>query len=245
MYANKSESYSPAASELALIGTCGYQIQNNRVVIDIAQIANQRDMGNLSGTLSVELWALKQPYTGFGFTGIALAGTTIGEIKGQHYLENCRYDLLYQEPPQGTWYFTLMLREWIGNAYTMRDYINFALPYLVTSNADVSSSQSDNVINVNFTEKKPITVSDEGVQTRRLENEKDQATVTATKVESPNTELSLNTASYQDILAVKGISKKLAENIIDKRPFKSFDEVKKIKGVGPKIMQKISEFFSL
>jgi DNA uptake protein ComE-like DNA-binding protein len=55
----------------------------------------------------------------------------------------------------------------------------------------------------------------------------------------------LNSASLQDIVSVKGISKKLAENIDAARPFGSLDEIMKVKGMGPKLWQKIRKFISL
>ncbi|WP_036300070.1 ComEA family DNA-binding protein [Methylomarinum vadi] len=243
MNASQPQANSHGSSDVALIGNCGYRIQNNRVIIDIAQIANQRDMDNLSGTLSIELWALKQPYAGLGFNGIAVAGTTIGEIAGQHFLANCRYDLVYQEPPEGTWFLTLMLREWTGTGYATRDFVNFALPYVVVAKPAITRSETDNVINVRFAEKKPLPVSEEKAQSQPVESKADKTN--PKKSESANTALSLNTASYQDIAAIKGVSKKLAEHIIRKRPFESFDELKKIKGIGPKLLQKISHLFTL
>ena len=98
-------------SNLQLNGRCGFNIQNDRVSINIDSIANQRDNTNLSGTLAIELWALKQPYQGEHFEGVALAGTTIGEIQGQHFIPNCQYDLMFREPPAGNWHLALMLRE--------------------------------------------------------------------------------------------------------------------------------------
>ena len=45
---------------------CAYSMENERVMISIGKIANHRDPGDMSGTLSVELWALDGPYSAWG-----------------------------------------------------------------------------------------------------------------------------------------------------------------------------------
>lgn len=80
MFASQPQSNTTTISDLALIGDCGYEIQNNQVIINISEIANHRELENISGTLSIELWALDKPYTGAEFNGLALAGTGVDSI---------------------------------------------------------------------------------------------------------------------------------------------------------------------
>ncbi|MEZ5453945.1 MAG: hypothetical protein R3E93_14185 [Thiothrix sp.] len=126
LYAQAGES-----ADLTLNGTASYRVEGDRVIVGIPAIASLRNANAISGTLSVELWALKQPYQGGDFDGAALAGTRIGELPDQHSLNDCRYDLLFQEPAAGTWHLSLMLREWDGNGYVTRDFVNFDHPYVV------------------------------------------------------------------------------------------------------------------
>ena len=53
----------------------------------------------------------------------------------------------------------------------------------------------------------------------------------------------INTASVDELVKIKGIGKKKAENIVAFRKengkFKSLDELTKVKGIGSKIVQKI------
>lgn len=133
MYAYSSSADTIPAAGLAITGNCGYEVAGGRVTIKVDEIHNHRDHGNLSGTLALELWGLKQPYSGGDFQGVALAGTRIGEVSGQHFLSGCVYDLVFQDPPPGTWYLTLMLREWNGTGYITRDHVTFPLPYVVNS----------------------------------------------------------------------------------------------------------------
>lgn len=150
------------AAELQLTGNCGFNIQQNRVLITIDGISSQRPDSTLSGTLSIELWALRQPYQGGQFEGQVLAGTSIGELWGQHSLNQCQYDLLFNEPATGQWHLVLMLREWNGEAYETRDFANFSVPYVnnwkpTVIHSHPAQSNPDNVINVNFKEAEPVT----------------------------------------------------------------------------------------
>jgi competence ComEA-like helix-hairpin-helix protein len=61
----------------------------------------------------------------------------------------------------------------------------------------------------------------------------------------PDRAVSLNTASRKEIAAVKGISNKVAENIVAARPFASLDELLKVKGVGAKLLEKVRQFIRL
>jgi hypothetical protein len=243
MFANQPQENTTTESDLTLTGGCGYEIQNDRVIINISELANYRELENISGTLSIELWALDKPYTGAEFNGLALAGTPIGELFGQHSLNNCLYNLNFQEPSAGTWYLTLMLREWTETGYFTRDYVNFALPYIVSSNPTFLRNETDNVINVSFSGNKKT------LATTAVEKSSSPATAKANnpdKAKAQNeTAISLNSASIKDIVSVKGISNKLAENIDAARPFESLDEVLKVKGMGPKLWKKIRDFFTL
>jgi competence ComEA-like helix-hairpin-helix protein len=243
----QAESNTSSSPSLRLAGECGYEVQKDRIVINIGEIANHRDAGNISGTLAIELWALEQPYAGGGFNGTALCGTSIGEINGQRFLSGCRYDLIFRGPPAGRWYLALMLREWTDAGYITRDYVNFSLPYVVESKPAVVHSETDNVINVEFASNKPSPAM----------KAESQATAQAGEVSSSKTHhrsekdaqrdaaVSLNAASYEEIAGLKGISKKVAENIVAARPFESLDEMLRVKGIGAKLLQKIRHFIKV
>lgn len=140
---------------LTIDGNVGYFIDNDRVIINIDGIRSDRAEGNVSGTLSLELWALNTPYTGQDFEGQALAGTQIGEMLGQHYLAGCEYDLIFNAPGAGHWALCLMLREWNGENYETRDYRNFDVPFVVEADLRlVETEQNDeasdtNVVDIN------------------------------------------------------------------------------------------------
>lgn len=111
--------------ELSLNGVCSYHINGEWLGMDVEEIFNNRDNGNTSGTLSLEIWALPAPYEGGAFSGCALAATTLGELRGQRCYRQLRLTLPLQNPAEGSWHIVMMLREWDGGAYVTRDYINF------------------------------------------------------------------------------------------------------------------------
>jgi hypothetical protein len=115
----------------SLRGDINCRYIKNEVHLDIARIENPRDTANVSGTLSLELWALSQPYTGGSFEGHPLAGAILGRLTGQQSWSDLSYDLNYAAPPAGRWHVVLMLREWTGFGYTTRDYYNFAEPLII------------------------------------------------------------------------------------------------------------------
>jgi hypothetical protein len=51
--------------------------------------------------------------------------------------------------------------------------------------------------------------------------------------------VSVNTAPLAELAAVKGLSTKLAEGIVKKRPFTSLDELGRVKGFGEKLLAKV------
>lgn len=258
MYAIQPVYDSTTNRQMALRGACGFDITDGRVVINIGEIANDRAPGDVSGTLSVELWALKQPYNGGDFEGVAVAGTMIGEVYGQHFLSDCRYDLLFDEPSAGAWNMTLMLREWDGNGFVTRDFVNFVVPYTVTQAPIIERGEADNVINLRFAgnertaaadpvvAEKPAAPAKAPAQSRapaKAATSKSVETKPAAKVES--NQVSVNKASVKQLAAVKGISKKLAKNIVDARPYASMNDLLSVKGMDHKALERVGDVLCL
>ena len=234
-------------STIILAGNCGYNIQGDRIAISIGEIANLREHGEISGTLAIEVWALERPYAGGQFDGVALAGTSIGELYGKHSLTECRYDLIFQAPPPGQWYLTLMLREWTNLGYITRDYLNFNLPYIVEKKPVFSRTETDNVINVEFAKHKtaPVAQSNDGFASGKGEPPQINTAARSETDVKKDTAISINSASFEEILAIKGISKKLAENILESRPYDSVEQLLKVKGIGEKLLEKMKHVIKL
>jgi DNA uptake protein ComE-like DNA-binding protein len=122
--------------------------------------------------------------------------------------------------------------------------VTFALPYVVDS-PPIVRSESGNVISVAFagnTQRSPAPAE--------IEDRERTVDAVPTKTSAPNRQesepepgVSRNSASPKEIAAIKGISKKVAENIVAARPFRSVDELLRVKGMGAKLLQKVRRFF--
>lgn len=210
MFAIQTEATS-GASALALAGACGCAVDNDRIVITIAEIANHRDLGNLSGTLAIELWALDHPYSGGDFTGAPLCGTSIGQLGGQRVLTNCRYDLIFQAPPPGTWSLTLMLREWTAGGYLTRDHVSFTSPYVIEPEAPVPQDEADAAVDMESAgHPRALALPAEPKATPAgAETTLDAATAQSPPEPVPDPAISRNSASARESVAVKGVGAKL------------------------------------
>ena len=242
----------------------GYSIQEDRVNISIEKVSNNRLEGNISGSLSLELWALPNRYIGEGFSGELLAVTALSPIIGQHYVSFNHYDLPFTAPSVGQWNIVLMLREWDGVQYITRDYVNFDALYTTAVKPVVTRSTTDNVISVNFghsdhavtdvVSDQVITevqarVSEESIATKKSVSKPSKPESAKGSVEkaasNKSDKVSINSASLRDLESIKGLPVKVAKLMYQTRPFKRLDELLSLKGMGPKLLKKIENLIKL
>ena len=81
--------------------------------------------GNLSGTLSLELWAF--PVAGASSTeGLRLAASSVERVAGQSYLSGIETRVAFNEPPAGRYRLALLLSEWtLAHDLVARDRRDF------------------------------------------------------------------------------------------------------------------------
>lgn len=69
------------------------------------------------------------------------------------------------------------------------------------------------------------------------------------KVDDVIVQININVARFEDLIQVKGISPRLARNIIAYRstygPFKNLEELKEVKGIGKVKFGQIKDYFTL
>lgn len=237
-------------NDLTIGQPCGYAINGSRVLVNASRIANNRELGNLSGTLAVQLWALKQPYAGGKMDGILTASNAIGEIAGQYEVTNFQSDLLFTQPAAGTWFLCLALAEWNGSDYTVVDAVNFDLPYQVSWQPQVVAKDADKVIAVDFGKAEKSEKAAEAEQAEKAETAK------AEKVEKASAEKveKAKVAKAKTIEKAKAITEKpQAKAVAAEKPKAtaaapvagvsindaSIDEIARIKGLSKKIAKAI------
>jgi competence ComEA-like helix-hairpin-helix protein len=220
-------------------GDAAYRIDGGRVQISVGRVQNPRPETNRSGTLSLELWALSAPFTGGRFQGHHLAGVEIGSVNGQCELVLQPIDLAFTPPPAGDWEIALMLREWTATGFVTRDFTNFATRFVcapVEEKAAMREAEKPAVLVVANPAARPFA-------TARAPEVAKAATPPVAPLCPPADALakrvSVNTAGVEELAAVKGLSTKLAEGIVKKRPFTSLDDLSRVKGLGASILTKV------
>jgi len=209
-----------------LDGRVGYRVDGDDLVIEADAIRSPRASDNISGSLSLELWALPEPYRGGTFNGHALGRVDLGRLAGQTALETVAERTPLSPPPAGNWEIVLMLREWAGpTGYVTRDFARFAVPYVVSAPAKEPAQV-----------KEPMQVKEVA---RVSEPAPAKEPAVAKAAPQPPARRSVNRATVDELAAIKGLSRKVAAAIVKKRPYKSLDSLIDVQGIGPKLLAKL------
>ena len=117
-----------------LEGSVGYRVDGNQVVLEAEAIRSPRSADNISGSLSLELRAVAQPYLGGSIEGQLLGRADLGRLAGQSALGPDRGPRPVHRTGVRSWEVVMTLREWTDSAgYVTRDYACFAIPYVADS----------------------------------------------------------------------------------------------------------------
>ena len=203
-----------------LDGRVGYRINGDDVVLEAERIRNPRASDNISGSLSLELWALADPYRGGIVEGHVLGRVDLGRLAGQTSLDAVVERVPFSPPSAGNWEIVLMLREWAGPAgYVTRDFARFA---------------------VDYTASEPTPVSETKIAAATPQpSEHSTAVRVPVVVDRRPARLAVNRATVAELAAIKGLSRKVATEIVKGRPYKSFDALISVRGIGPKLLDKL------
>lgn len=213
-----------------LTGSVEYAIDGEQLVLKADAMVNPREADNLSGSLRLDLWALPEPYIGGRVDGVLLGGIDLGRVAGQSLLPEIAASVPFTAPPAGEWHVVMMLREWAGPAgYVTRDYARFAVPYVVPSANPIDAV---------------IAVEDAGAPAPSTVATPVEPVSAPTKSDEP-ARVSVNTASAAQLTSIKGVSKAVANAIVRGRPYKSIDALLDVRGIGPKLLEKLRPLISL
>ena len=215
-----------------LVGSTGFGLESNHVTVHVDSVDNPRDADNLSGSLSLELWALSAPYASDEPAGTRLATAALGVLGGGQSVDTLDFDLPLAARPAGTWHIALLLREWTGEAYATRDFSNFTLPVSFAaepeSPAAAAEAPAAQAIEAAEAEAAPAPAA-----------KKPAARKASAKSAAPASGVCINTASATELSAVKGLPKTVAAAIVAARPFARLDDLLAVKGMGEKLLDKL------
>ncbi|MEO8181321.1 MAG: helix-hairpin-helix domain-containing protein [Deltaproteobacteria bacterium] len=142
-------------------GEVGYEIRGHELLLQAAAVANPRPEGNLSGTLSLELWAsplssLEAPEAG---TGHCLGAAQLAPVAGGESAFGLHCRAVFSEPPPGEFRLELLLREWTrALGYLTRDRRAFELHYQQASRAQDAEEEEELVWELPVAVAEPVAV---------------------------------------------------------------------------------------
>ena len=94
-----------------------------------------------------------------------------------------------------------------------------------------------------WSESDPDRIAELRAKQRSEEQELKELQSQVKKAQSPQSLLDLNTANEKELQSIKGIGTVLAERIIAGRPYRTVDDLLKVKGIGPKKLENIRPYF--
>lgn len=242
----------------SLDGTAGYRIDEDGIAIQVGRVFNPRPADNLSGTLALELWALPAPYRGGAFSGIQLGSVALGSLAGQAEWTDVARTLPRPSLPAGSWHFALMLREWTGNGYLTRDYSNFALPVDGPLHSTLAAAPiAHDLDTVDAVEQAAAPAPDavpapvaEPAMARPADKRAAKRAAKSGAARRPAASADKNTVSINHdpvdrIAAIKGLPTRVAEAIVAGRPWQRIEDLRMVKGMGDKLLDKLRAFIRL
>jgi hypothetical protein len=124
-----------AATNVKFVGAVSYTYAGSNATLSADRVENFESAG-VSGTLHMELWAFSSPYVGSAMTGSKLAEYSLGQLGSGFFFPNINSGTIaFVPPPDGTWYFAMILTEFIvtgpNNGFAPRDFVNFPTPVVI------------------------------------------------------------------------------------------------------------------
>jgi hypothetical protein len=118
-------------SSVDLTGAWRYKIswRNSKATTRVEAGENgeiRNDTDNTSGDLRLKLYFTNSKYEkGEGIYGYVMADKSFGSLESYHYKYNVNFGYTANLPPTGAYFVTLVLVEYDGSKYYIKDYLNF------------------------------------------------------------------------------------------------------------------------
>jgi DNA uptake protein ComE-like DNA-binding protein len=205
------------------------------LTLRVGGISNPRARENISGSLSLQVWATERPYTGGPLTGIRLANVSLGQLQGQASIDAQTFSLPTEGLAEGLPERAVVLVEWTHTGELIRDYRAIANLAPVVAAKPVAVAEP-------VVAAKPVAVAEPVVAAKPVAVAEP---VVAAELASSSSRLSLNAATEDQIARAAGITAKLASQISRKRPIRNFEDLLAVRGVGEKTLQKLRQIFRI
>ena len=264
-----------------LDGSVGYHVDGDQVVLQAEAIRSPRSADNISGSLSLELRAVAQPYLGGSIDGPLLGRADLGRLAGQSVLGPIEVRVPFTAPVSGRWEVVMTLREWTDSAgYVTRDHARFAIPYVADSEPVTAAIHTEDAVPaaeethaqavaapvaapvavpVVASAATPVAVPaatpvaadrkgpapDNNAKTVQPDRAVAAAPARTAAGRTESAKVSVNQATAEQIAAVKGLSPKLAKEIVRGRPYASLSALLDVRGIGPKLLEKLRPYLSI
>lgn len=112
------------SGSLSIVGNVSWSINGTKIDISSDEVLNNQ-LGGVSGTLRLRIWATTLPYSGGTINGYVLGTRSLGTLSGGYQISNISGYVPYTPPPDGLYYTTMTLEEYTGSGYVIVDYVNF------------------------------------------------------------------------------------------------------------------------
>jgi len=107
-----------------LVGSVGWNTSGSLINIKATKILNGRS-GGTSGTLRLQVWATRSPYSGGTISGYIMGTRTLGTLPAGYSYNNIEGNVAFTAPPAGTYHTTLTLAEYQNGSFVIVDYVTF------------------------------------------------------------------------------------------------------------------------
>ena len=245
----------------ALGGEVGYAVHDSHVELQAERIYNSRPLGNLSGSLTLQLRA--RPLDANTNPGMdadcvaseaveTLAEMPVERLQGQYELRDIRMRVPFAPPNAERSQLVLELREWCGqDGFLTRDSRTFAMTYHRDEVKPTDPQTPSNVIDLETAAKRLFQRGASAASAAPTTPRPPAKRMSPPATQSVETEpappqaqpkpalVSLQHADVQTLIAVPGINPRLAAAIIRMRPLRSIDDLLKVRGIGHKLLRKI------
>jgi hypothetical protein len=114
----------PPVAPLRFVGNGGYSYKDDRLTLTCDKIVNEAASGR-TGTLQVQLWATDEPYRGGGINGHLLGSIRRDGLESGKIYQDLDEQTELKRPPAGSYHMSLLLLEYDGEEYLIKDHIAF------------------------------------------------------------------------------------------------------------------------